>query len=71
MIIFLLPVTAVTKTTLVGILARQRGTWRCGCGRCGCGAETGVVVSSEELVVAVVKLLVSRSPVVVVSKLKI
>ena len=67
------PVPAVTKPTLVCVLPRQGGTWRRGCGRCGRGAQTGVVdrVSSEELVVVVVKLLVSRSPVVVVSKLKI
>ena len=66
------PVPAVTDSTLIGVLSRQGGTWRRGCCRCGRAAQAGVVdrVSPEELVVVVVKLLVSRSPVVVVSKLK-
>ena len=37
------PVPAVTESTLVGVLARQGGTRRRGCGCCGCGAQTGVV----------------------------
>ena len=65
------PVPAVPQTALIRILTRQRRTRRRGCGRCGRCAQPGVVdrVSSEELVV-VVKLLVPRSPTVVVSKLK-
>ena len=65
------PVPAVPQTALIRILTRQRRTRRRGCGRRGRRAQPGVVdrVSSEELVV-VVKLLVPRSPTVVVSKLK-
>ena len=65
------PVPAVPQTALIRILIRQRRTRRRGCGRRGRRAQPGVVdrVSSEELVV-VVKLLVPRSPTVVVSKLK-